>query len=65
MAKTTGFIECFDVYRVIRITIKLEQRLIDALHKADNVFFFVRFFKYPNADTAKLGTALHQGLITE
>jgi|GEM_PF-4359381 len=39
VAEATSFVECLDVNRVIRVAIKVEQCLVDALHKADDVLF--------------------------
>ncbi len=65
MPQTAGFVEGLDVNRVIRITVKLEQRLVNALHEADDVVLFVGFLENAHANTAQLGPALHQGLVPE
>jgi hypothetical protein len=65
VSQTTRLVECLDVDWVIRIAVELEQGLVNTLHEAHDVVFLVSFFEYTDANAAKLGTALHQGLVAK
>ena len=65
VAQAAGLVEGLEVDGVVGVAVELEQRLVDALEKADHVFLVVGLFEDPHADAAQLGAALHQRLVAQ
>ena len=65
MAEATSLVKRLDVNGVVRVAIQFQQGLVDTLHETDDVVFLVGLLEDPDPNAAKLGTALHQSLVTE
>ena len=65
VAKAAGLIKGLEVNRIVGVTIQFQQSLINPLEEPDNITLVVRFLEDTHPDTTELGTAFHQGLVTQ
>ena len=65
VAETAGLVERFQVNRIVRVAVQLEQRLIHPLEKADHVFTVVGLFENAHANATQLRAPFHQGFVAE
>ena len=63
VAKAAGLVESLQVNRIVRVTVQLQQGLVNPLQKTDHILAIMGLFENTHTNTAQLGPPLHQGFV--